>query len=276
MLNIDVIIPTSKNIKESYFSICYTIRSILSQSYQPKNIIVVENIVNAETSVVLNSQFGNLVQVVNGVEKQTNISYARNLGVKLRDSDIIIFMDDDVVMGYNDYFARIVEIMRHNDFCCGARRFWTITEWYKYLSLDYQMNHNLQILKAKSFLPQSIERTTGNRNCSEFTYIGNFGAIKRNVFTSIGGFDEQYDGWLYQDTDFMMRLCFNNYTYEVMSYTDMFCYHLSHPADKQLYRKINKERYQKKQADLKIRFNNNNFFGRFDDETVAVITHFSE
>jgi len=271
-MNIDIIIPTSKNIEKSHFSICYTIRSILAQSYQPHSIVVIENMPNTEAFTVLQSQFGNLVQVVNGLDKPTNISYARNLGVQKCDSDIILFMDDDVIIGRNNSFANIVEIMKHNDFCCGARRFWTTTEWHKYLSLNYQMNHNLQILKAKSFLPQSIERTTGNKNCSEFTYIGNFGAIKREVFNAVGGFDERYEGWLYQDTDIMMRLCFNNYTYEIMSYTDMFCYHLGHPADKQHYRKINKERYTRKQAELNIKFSNNNFFGRFDDETVAVIT----
>ena len=275
-MNIDIIIPTSKNIETSHFSICYTIRSILTQSYQPRNIIVVENIPDTGVSTVLQSQFGSLVQVISGLDKPTNISYARNLGVKKGDSDIILFMDDDVVIGHSDYFTRIIEIMKHNDFCCGARRFWTVTEWHRYLSLDYQMNHNLQILKAKSFLPQSIERTTGKKNCSEFAYIGNFGAIRRDVFNAVGGFDEQYEGWLYQDTDIMMRLCFENYTYEVMSYTDMFCYHLAHPADKQHYRKINKERFIKKQAELRIRFCNNNFFGRFDDDTVAVITHLSE
>ena len=275
MMSVDVIIPTSKNIKDSHFSICYTIRSILAQSYQPCNIIVVENVPNTDVSTILQSQFGRKVQVINGLCKPVNISYARNLGVQKGNSDVLLFMDDDVVIGRNDYFARIVDILKYNDFCCGAYRFWTRPEWHKYLSLDYQMNHNLQILKSKSFLPQSIERATGNKNCSEFSYIGNFGAIKRRVFNEIGGFDEQYEGWLYQDTDLMMRLCFNNYIYEIMSYTDMFCYHLGHPADKQLYRKVNKERFEKKQDELNIRFNNYNFFGRFEDETVAVITHLS-
>jgi len=272
-MNIDIVIPTSKNIKESHFSICYTIRSILAQSYQPSNIIVVKNTPNTGINDVLQSHFGKKVQIVNGLDNPINISYARNLGVQKGDSDIVLFMDDDVVLGYNDYFFRIINILQFSDFCCGAYRFWTKPNWHKYLSLDYQMNHNLQILKSKSFLPQSIERTTGSRNCSEFSYIGNFGAIKRDVFNKIGGFDEQYEGWLYQDTDLMMRLCFNKYTYEILSYTDMFCYHLGHPADKQLYRKINKEKYIKKQDEFNIRFNNYNFFGRFEDETVNVITN---
>lgn len=271
----DVIIPTSKNVIESHYSICYTIRSILAQRFQPQNIFVVENTPQTGVQDILKSSFGNFVTVVNGLDKPINIAYARNLGAQMGNSKIIMFMDDDVIIGRNDYFQMILDIMQNNDFCCGAKRFWTTTEWHKYLSLDFQMNHNLQILKSKSFLPLSIERSTGNRNCSEFSYIGNFGAIKRDVFNSIGGFDGNYEGWLYQDTDLIMRLCVENYKYEILAYTDIFCYHLGHPADKQLYRKVNKGKFLKKQEMLNVKFNNSNFFGRFDNDTVDVITHLS-
>ena len=222
---------------------------------------------------MLKKQFGELIQIVKALDKPANISHARNIGAKQNGNSIIVFMDDDVIMGRNDNFARIIEILKYNDFCCGAERFWTTPEWYKYLSLDYQMNHNLQILKAKSFLPLSIERTTGKKNCSEFTYIGNFGAIKRSTFNTVNGFDELFEGWLYQDTDLLMRLCFNMYKYEILAYTDMFCYHLGHPADKEVYRRVNRELFKKKQNELNIIFHVNNFFGRFDDEVLSVIEY---
>ena len=40
----DVVIPTSKNVEETHFSICYTLRSILAQSVQPQNIYVVTTV----------------------------------------------------------------------------------------------------------------------------------------------------------------------------------------------------------------------------------------
>lgn len=271
MEGIDIVIPTGKNIEESHYSICYTIKSIISQDLQPNKIVVVENAPNLGAREFLHQQFGDLVDVISGLEKSPNISYARNLGVHNCQSDIIVFLDDDVILGYSNYLKLIKHIMDRHDFCCGANRLWTTTKWHKYISMDYQMNHNLQILKANTFSPNSIERSTGNRNFSEYTYIGNFGAIRREVFDAINGFDETYEGWLYQDTDLMMRLCYYGYSYEILSYSNMFCYHLSHPAEKQKYRKINKDKYEKKQINLGISFSNANFFGRFENDNIYAV-----
>lgn len=275
-MTIDVVIPTGKNIKESHYSICYTIKSILSQNYKVNKIYVVENSNNTEVKKIIKNFFGNFVEVLNGLDKTQNISYARNLGVKTGNSDIILFIDDDVIIGRNDFLLHIKDLMSYTDFCCGASRYWTILDWHRYLSLDYPMSHNLNILKAKSFLPNSIDRYSGKRSCHDFTYIGNFGAIKRSVFESINGFDEGYKRWLYQDTDLMMRLCTNKYSYEILSYFDIYCYHLSHSTNKEPYREINKKRYEQKQKELGIHFNSSNFFGRFQDEYLEVIIPFHD
>lgn len=271
MSSIDVVIPTGKEIKESHYSIIYTIRSIISQTTQPTSITVVENRANLGVADVIKEYFGKKVTVISGLKKSPNISYARNLGASQGTSDIIVFLDDDVLLGYSNYFSRIVEIMAQCDFCCGAKRYWSPVGWDSYLSLNYPIKHNLLILKDISFRPQSIERRTGNRNCSEFSYIGNFGAIKRDVFERIGMFDESYEGWLYQDTDLMMRLVSENKEYEVLSYSDMFCFHLSHPADKDIYRDVNYNRFLAKQKKMGISFDNRCFFGRFEGRRLSVI-----
>ena len=272
-MKIDVVIPTGKNIYESNYSICYTIRSILSQTIQPNCIYIVENIKNLYLSDVLCPMFGNHIKIIDGTEKSPNISYARNLGISHCTSDIIVLMDDDIVLGYNNYFDKIINILSHNDFCCGAKRYWTHTNWYNYLKLDYLMNHNLLILKDKSFLPYSINRDNGEPSCHDFSFIGNFGAIRRNILTEVDGFDEEYIGWLYQDTDLMMRLCYKGYKYEILSYSNIFCYHLAHSANKQTFMELNKNRFVNKQNELGIKFHTTNFFGRFNNELTDVITY---
>lgn len=59
MKGIDVIIPIGKNIQQSKYSICFTIRSILSQDLQPNNIIIVENAPNLGVHEIISQQFGN-------------------------------------------------------------------------------------------------------------------------------------------------------------------------------------------------------------------------
>ncbi len=271
MQTVDVVIPTGKNIAVSNYSICYTIKSILSQNYKVNNIFIVENSYNSDTKRVLEDTFGDFVQVLNGLSKTPNISYARNIGAQAGSSDIILFMDDDVVIGRNNFLTEIMGIISDRDFCCGALRYWTSIDWDKYLSLDYQMSHNLQILKEKSFLPYSIDRNSGRRTSHNYSYIGNFGAIKRSVFEENNGFDEEYKGWLFQDTDLMMRLCANRHSYEILSSYDIYCYHLAHPANKETYRERNQNRYEDKQKEMGIIFSSSNFFGNFQTDDMSVV-----
>jgi len=271
-MNLDIIIATAGNIESKKFSLYYTIRSIMSQSKQPKSInIVVNDSVDAIKDKVI-SEFGEFVNVIDGTSKSNNISYARNLGVKVTDSEILLFMDDDVVIGRNDFFEEIIEKMQHIDFYCGATRLWTTVNWDRYIQKSYSINHIQQILKYKSYLPKSIDRNTGQLSFHEFSYIGHFGAIKRDVFNRIGGFDEEYKEWSYQDTDLMMRLCIGKYNYQLMSNDNIYIYHLSHEVDKSNYSQINKKRFHEKQNELGIKFHLNHFFGIFDDDEYAILS----
>jgi GT2 family glycosyltransferase len=272
MMSIDFVIPTSKNIETSHSSIYYTIRSILAQNLQPQNIFIVENCFNTGVCDFLQYHFGTLVKVIPNDGQENNISYARNKGASLSDSEILLFMDDDVVIGNNDFLRQIQVKMYYEDFYCGAYRYWSETNWHKYINKEYSLNHIHRILKARSFKPISIERNSGSRNFHDFSFIGNFGAIKRSIFQEIGGFDEEYKGWTYQDTDLMMRLCEKEYSYQLMMYDDIYVYHLSHPADKSQFMGKNRELYCEKQKQMKVKFNLSHFFGIFNsDQDLSII-----
>src|SRR5687768_836946 len=115
-MNIDVVIPTYSNIDAKQFSLYYTIRSLLAQGLQPKKIIVAENGNFKKTKERLEKEFGSLIFVIDATEKPRNISFARNLGSKMGNSEIIIFMDDDVVIGKNEFFEKIIHRMKYLDF----------------------------------------------------------------------------------------------------------------------------------------------------------------
>jgi hypothetical protein len=70
----------------------------------------------------------------------------------------------------------------------------------------------------------------------------------------------------------MMRLCTNNFSYQLMTNEDIFIYHLSHNVDKSSRLLLNKDLYEKKTDELGIKFHLNHFFGIFDDDEYDVIT----
>jgi GT2 family glycosyltransferase len=270
-MQIDVVIPTCNTIKTKSFSLYYTIRSILSQSLQPKSILIVENETFELTKEKIEKEFGRLVSVIDGTSVPRNISYARNLGVKSGNGELILFMDDDVVVGRNHFFQTVYSLMEKLDFACGAYRYWTRTDWNEYLDKSYSISHIQRILKYKTYLPRSVERLTGNPSFHEYSFIGHFGVIKRAVFDKINGFDEDFKEWSYQDTDLMMRLCEGGFQYELLSNDDIFVYHLSHEVDKVAFQEINKNLFIQKQKKLGIKFRLNHFFGVFDDDSYAIL-----
>lgn len=272
MSDIDIVIATSNNIVKNNSSIFFTINSILSQYKQPRKIIIVENTNFIKLQKEINNRYEKRITVLDGTKKDRNISYARNLGASESSSKYILFMDDDVIIGKNNFIESVENVIRNEDFYCGAKRFWTTIDWYKYLSEELPNNHIQQILKYKSFLPKTVDRLTGERIYRDYTFIGNFGAIKKSVFEKVGGFDENYKSWGYQDGDLMMRLCYHNYTYRLMSEDDIFVYHLSHGVDKSQNINSNYNRFIEKQNELGISFNFNNFFCEFTCDNFHIIS----
>ncbi len=267
----DVIITTRKN-AEKHNSIIFTIRTVLNQSLQPNSIIVVENNNYLKTKELISKEFGELVVVVDGSLHDRNISYCRNLGVKNSLGNVVIFMDDDVLLHRYDVFSKIIHCMKYYDFMCGAKRLWSPINWFKIIDKDFHISHILNILKCKSFEPKSINRISGKLSFHNFTFIGNLGAIRREVFNEIGGFDESYEGWGYQDTDLMMRLCYNGYNYELMCNLDIIVYHLSHGVNKSQDFPLNRQKYYSKQKEIGKKFILSHFFGIFPDDDCSLFT----
>lgn len=268
-MGVSIIIPTIKDIKSSGGAIILTIRSILDQSLQPDEIIVVSPENNTDTIEALKSRFENSINIVTYPSDIHNISYARNLGVKNSDSEKLFFLDDDVILGSYNTLEKTNRALDFFDFCCGASRMWAPMNWGEYIKEIYPIEHIRRILKSVSFSPISVNRSSAQnvRSYHNYTYIGNYGAIKRAVFDTVGGFDENYIGWIAQDTDLMMRLCYEQYSYHILSNDGIFVFHLSHPVDKESFKAHNRELLKEKMNSLGIRFNSGNFFGDFSPFT---------
>lgn len=272
----DVVITTANNLEGKHSSVYYTIRSILAQDIEGLRVIVSANSNYLEMKQFISEKFGEMVIVVDATKVSNNISYARNVGASQGSNAIIVFMDDDVVLSRDNILRKVSIKMKGNDFLCGAHRYWVNPGWEKLIRKEHSINYVRSILRSKSFLPKSIDRLKGSLVLHDYSFIGHFGAIKRSIFNRMGGYDEGYIEWTYQDTDLMMRLCHEGYNYDLMHTDGIKIFHLSHPVDKSKTREINRERYYSKQSEYGIKFNVDHFFGVFNDNSFELIKKIDE
>lgn len=271
MLKFNVIIPTFKNdLKQN--SLYFTLRSILAQTVLPNEIFVVDNDGSTSERKKLQDNFGDTIYILDGSKKRMNISYARNLAAYRSECDFLLFIDDDIVLGSINIFELLAKQMQYLDFYCGANRYWSKLHWHDQINKEYSIYHILNILKSTSFLPYSIDRDSGKTSYHHRSFIGNFGCINLKVFKELGGFDENFESWTYQDTDLMMRLANANKEYQLMANDGINIYHLSHGVEKHESRIRNKALFERKKKKLGINFHLNHFFGDFDSNFYSIIS----
>lgn len=199
-------------------------------------------------------------------------SAARNYGASFAGGQWLLFMDDDCLILDELLLSRLYDSLEGSDWAVGARRKWFQLGW-KFDELNNLLDAgNLGAIDEQAIVPTGIKRGTGRRDLHEFSFIGHFGFVKNEVFKKLGGYDEEYRGWGYEDTEFMMRLYMESSAYlNLFDLADVF--HLTHPISKadKANRSNNIELYQAKEADLSISFYVNRIFGVYDDGTKGPI-----
>lgn len=132
-------------------------------------------------------------------EKKKNLPNARNIGIKNSQSDLILFLDDDIVMHKNCIESHI-NFHRNNTNPLIAGR--TIQ------SGDIKWADINEI----SYLDYSNADTAANFDQKKFHNnllfaVGCHFSIKKNILNSVGYFDSAFKGnALYEDIDFSLRV----------------------------------------------------------------------
>lgn len=195
----------------------------------------------------------------------SNRSKSRNIGVEAASGEKLLFIDDDTVL-YSETLldSLISKFYNRNTFFCGARRYWTITDWdFKRVKEALNRNENIESI---AFLPKGISRETGRRDLQEFSFIGNFGGLLKKDFIHLGGFDAERFPDRQEDVDFMFRLLLQNYEFQFLD--DSFkVIHLTHPI---ISRKKQKQQYwfkefRKKELEEGYYFCINHLFKVYED-----------
>lgn len=119
-MNISVVIPTYN--RNKYLLKC--LKSLLIQKKLPKEVIVVDNTENncAESIVnyTQNSFKKKKIKLIYLKNKENSGSTARNLGALSSKSDLIAFLDDDVILDKN-YYYEITDVFLKNKKALGVQ-----------------------------------------------------------------------------------------------------------------------------------------------------------
>lgn len=207
-MTISVIIPTKNRLKD----LVNTIRTVLIQTYLPNEIIIVDQNASSEIKdevmALLNnsdiSKRNNIAVKYIHDPQITGLTQARNRGIEKNESDIVLFLDDDVMLE-KDFILNIVEIYRNYPHIYGASGI--ITNYQT--SLIGKIYYILFWLGA--FKDQrSIIYTNSKYSTKEYVKVsklsGGLTSYKKEVFQKFI-FDENFIGYgLSEDFDFSFRV----------------------------------------------------------------------
>jgi glycosyltransferase involved in cell wall biosynthesis len=273
---VDVVVSTRNNYSEKNFSLFYVIRALLSQHAGDLNIIVADNGSDDETVERLRATFGQTVGVLDTSDCTGNLSASRNAASQCGKSELILFLDDDMVVGEPGALRKAIAVGQRVDFACGAIRHWSPPSWPRLIRKDDPTNKVISTLSHTSTEPLSINRISGKNIIDNRSYLANFGTVKRSAFEAVGGYDEDYVGWGYQDTDLMYRLCLEGYEYDLFSAHGIVIYHLAHTVNKGSGYEQNRLRFLDKQRREGRVFNINHFFEIYESDGYSLFSDFDE
>lgn len=271
---LDIVISTKNNIQTKNFSLFYVIRSLLHQQQVNLNITVADNGSEDGTSSILRNTFGQKIGLIDTSLHSGNIAASRNLAAACGNAKYILFLDDDMILNGSEILPKSIVVASTVDFACGARRLWSPINWAQLIRPDDPINKVLSTLRHIAYEPLSVNRISGLNILDNRSYLANFGLLSRDAFSKVGGFDEGYVGWGYQDTDLMYRLCINGFEYAILSTFGIEVFHLAHRVDKGTNYQANRQRYLEKQRQEGRLFHINHFFEIYENDGYSLFSDF--
>jgi len=277
MQTISVIVPTHNSKREKKSCIEIVLRALLLQTLKTFEVVIVDNATSDDTLTSLAPLFDSFsersveVKVIR-CEVRGNKCLARNMGAEAARNEILVFTDDDTVLTTNHALDFISNELRHHQFACGARRYWTLLHWNGEKALRESTANRFDYLESISHLPRGIKRGSGMRDLMEFTWIACFGAIHRSDFEGIGGFDINYSGWGRHDMDLMLRLLIRDFGF-LNLFGEVSVIHLNH---KVIQEDMEKKRqnilyYLEKEKRAGVIFKPNHLFGVYEGDGEEIL-----
>jgi len=188
---VSVIIPTHNRST----TISRTIESVLSQTYKPIELIVVDDGSTDDTVEVL-EYFQRSIKLVR--QDNRGPSSARNLGARLSSGEVISFLDSDDTW-HPEKIERQMRLLSHSGLsvsCCICNATVIENNRIRYETFKYS-NVNCTIGEGYWINPSELI-------ASRFLLFNQVVAIRRCAFERLGGFNEKLS--ILEDHDFAFRL----------------------------------------------------------------------
>ena len=186
-MTLDIVIPCyncSKNIR-------YVLKTLLQQKLDPEwkiNIIVVNDCSNDSTKDILNQFESYKIKVVNTPENSGR-AFARNIGAKFSESDYILFLDSDCIPQNSTTVCLLLnKISDNKDLVFGSLHANGAHFWANYFNASSK-------LREKDAIAKNI-----------YLFTSAYFVISRDLFNKIGGFNENYKKYGFEDRDLFIRL----------------------------------------------------------------------
>ncbi len=178
--SISVVIPTHNRTD----SLIRAVNSVLDQTFQPSEIIVVDDVCSDTCKELIDSLNSPIVRYVQN--RSPGASSSRNLGVSLATGNYVAFLDDDDIWLADKLKRQYDQIISGDLDACFCR----MMIEYENTRISYSTrSRNIPDAKKEILLNNFIGGTISS-------------VIRRDLFLAIGGFDtdfparEEYDLWI--------------------------------------------------------------------------------
>ena len=187
---VSVIIPTFNH----GLFIAYAIKSVLRQSYNNIEVIVVDNYSTDNTFEIVSSIKDARVKYYK-FENNGVIAASRNFGVKNSSGAILAFLDSDDFWEKEKLSVQIPLLMEAPDIACVSSNYYIIGN-------DTLWRNRLKFKPGEVFADYSY-----NDLILENVIVNSSAVIKKKVYEEIGGLNEDPEYIAFEDWDLWLRCC---------------------------------------------------------------------
>ena len=163
-MDLSIVIVTHNNFTDKYGCIENVITNLLKQKDVLFEVIIVDNNsykYDVQQLKKLQSKYEGLVV---SYSKINNISCGRNIGAKLAKSDLILFVDDDMILVDDNTLYDVYKVAQQSAYGYSATRLWTLEGWYEKNKLEFDrlIQNKEKVLGKYLILPDPKIRNKKN------------------------------------------------------------------------------------------------------------------